>query len=209
MGTEPSTDELERELNAWLRSERGIEEPRRIVRMDERHIRVSKVAPGFALELYRLVERMPELFDPASVLAACAERAARADPDTTRSENWRDALHALLRRAGEREGIAAHRLAEVRTAIDSVYAVLDTVLWSCPRLRDRRGPAAGEVSAYREGVASLEPGRNLFRRYYGQFAERAVENHCPGAALARTMLEQAWRACTDTPAPEHEGDSDG
>jgi hypothetical protein len=44
-------------------------------------------------------------------------------------------------------------------------------------------------------------GRDLFTRHYGTFEGYAVENHCPGASYARTMLAQAWRACTGTHPP--------
>ena len=192
---------LEAALNQWLAAERGVLEPRRIVRVDDERILVSKVAPGFAVDLYRLVQLMPELFDEARVVEACERRARTADAQTPRSENWRAAMHEVLGAAGRRHALAAHRLAEVRTAIDSVFAVLDAVLWSRRTLAQPARAEPGEIAAYRDGAAELAPGGGRFRRYYGQFEGRAVENQCPGAALARTMLAHAWRACTGTAPP--------
>ena len=194
-------EELEAALNLWLASECGVAEPRRIVRADRERILVSKVAPGFTLDLYKLVQLMPELFDEVRAIEACELRARSADAHTPRSENWRAAMHEMLAEAGRHNAIEPHRLAEVRTAIDSVFAVLDAVLWSRRTLAQAARPEPGEIDAYRDGAARLAPGGELFRRYYGQFEGRAVENHCPGAALARSMLAHAWRACTGTPPP--------
>ncbi len=193
--------DLEGALNAWLATEVGVDEPRRVVRADAERILVSKVAPGFTPDLHRLLRSMPELFEEESVVAACARRARVADPETPRSESWRAAMHELLAAAGERQGIQAHRLAEVRTAIDSVFAVLDAVLWSRSALGDEYAPRPGEVEAYLEGVARLDSMQDLFRRYYGEFEGRSVENHCPGAPLAKAMLAHAWRACTGAAPP--------
>lgn len=196
------TTDLERDLNEWLRHDLGIEDrPRRVVRVDGQRVLVSKFEPGFAARLHELVERMPEVFDERAVLDAY-EREAAAAPQASRVATWHRALHRLVAAAGEREGIDEMRLAEVRTGIDSVYAVLQSVLWSDPLVGDEYEPGAGEVEAYRDGLSALEPSRDLFTRTYGVFDGRLVQNHCPGAHLARTMLAQAWRSCTGTPAPE-------
>ena len=192
---------LEQRLNRWLREELGIEEPRRVVRISSERILVSKVAPHFALDLFQLVELTPQLFEEANVIEVCAARARHADPATPRSENWRAALHELLSEIRTLRCIPDERLAEIRVGIDSVFAVLESVLWTHPGLTDRYVPNAGEIAAYRECVSRFDRDHDLFTRSYGQFEGRRVENHCPGAALARTLLAHAWRACTGTPAP--------
>ncbi|MEE9278950.1 MAG: hypothetical protein V3V67_02130 [Myxococcota bacterium] len=193
--------ELQEALNSWLREELGIEESRRVVRSNERRIVVSKVDAELAPDLFQLVELTPELFDPARVDAAHRERAVRVDPATPRAENWRAAMQELLQAAGRRHDIHDARPAEVRVGIDSVFAVLESVLWSHPSLGESWTPHEGENAAFRECLSRLDPARDLFRRYYGHFAGRSVENHCLGAALARELLEGAWRACTGTAAP--------
>ncbi len=192
---------LEQRLNRWLREELGIEEPRRVVRTSVERILVSKVAPNFALDLLQLVELAPKLFEEVRVIGACEARARRSDPATPLSENWRAALHELLSDIGSLRSVPDERLAEIRVGIDSVFAVLDSVLWTHPSLHDLYVPNAGEIAAYRECVSRFDRDHDLFTRTYGYFEGRRVENHCPGAALARTLLAQAWRACTGTPAP--------
>ncbi len=193
--------ELEEALNTWLREELGIEESRRVVRSNERRIVVSKVDAELVPDLLQLIELTPELFDSARVEAAYRQRAARADPATLRAENWRAAMQELLQAAGRRHGIHDVRLAEVRVGIDSVFAILESVLWTHPTLGESLTPHEGEIAAFRECLSRLDPARDLFMRYYGHFDGRPVENHCPGAALARNLLEGAWRACTGTPPP--------
>lgn len=195
-----ASTEFERSVLDWLRRERGIEEARRLVRVDEAEALVSKFEPGFAARLHALLRLTPDLFDEASVVAR-TERAMAATPDGTRLDAWHTAMHEALAEAGERHAVPDPRLAEVRTGVDSVRAVLDSVLWSGPRCGDAYTPRPGEVQAYREASLAMEDGRDVFTRYYGMFDGRAVRNHCPGAASARVLLAQAWRAVTGTPAP--------
>lgn len=196
-------DDREPALNAWLVETHGIDRPRRIVRTDGERILVSKFEPGFAARLHELLDLMPELFHEPAVVAAYAEHARAAPPDTPRTAAWRDAMHATLRAAGDRHAIPDLRQAEVRTGIDSVYAVLDSVLWTTPLTGDAGyEPAPGEIAAYRDGLDRLAPERDLFTRHYGVFDDRDVVNHCPGASFARVMLAHAWRACTGTVPPE-------
>ena len=193
---------LEPALNAWLVDAHGVDRPRRIVRADAERMLVSKFEPGFAARLHELLELMPELFDEAAVVAAYDEHARMAPPGTLRTAAWHAAMHARLRAAGDRHAIPDLRQAEVRTGIDSVYAVLDSVLWTAPRVGDGGySPAPGEIAAYRDGLDRLAPERDLFTRHYGLFEGRDVVNHCPGASFARAMLAHAWRACTGTAPP--------
>lgn len=197
---DPTSNDFERALLGWLRTERGIEELRRLVRVDEEEALVSKFEPGFAARLHELLRLVPDLFDEATVVAN-TERVMASMPAESRVTAWHTAMHQALAQAGKRHAIPDLRLAEVRTGVDSVRAVLEAVLWSEPLCGEAYAPQSGEVEAYREGFLELEDGRDIFTRYYGMFDGRAVRNHCPGAAYARVLLAQAWRACTGTPAP--------
>ena len=192
---------LQRPVARWLREQAGIEEPRRVVRADERHVLVSKFARGFAAELHALLELMPELFESRAVAEAYARAAAEASPEDARVERWHAAMHRLLREAGERHELSDAQQGEVRVGIDSVRAILITVLWSDPLIGDDYTPRTAEVAAYREALLDLDPAHDIFSRYYGSFEGRAVENHCPGASFARVMLAQGWEVCTGAPPP--------
>jgi hypothetical protein len=172
---------------AWLHDELGVEEYRRAVRVTDQEILVSKFEPGFAAGLHDLLDRLPELFDEATVVANYRKMATVLPADTPRVDAWHGAMHRALAQAGVRLEIDDMRLAEVRTGIDSVRAVMDAVLWTGPAVSD--------------GLALLADDRDIFTRYYGDFADRPVRNHCPGSAFARRMLAHAWLACTDTPPP--------
>jgi hypothetical protein len=187
-------------LLRWI-DDLGVEGTRRLVRRDDAGILVSKFEPGFAARLHELLDLMPELFEEPSVVAAYREAAASAEPSTKRVDAWHTAMHALLAAAGERHDVPDLRLAEVRTGIDSVRAILDTVIWSEPTVAQEYAPIPGERSAYLDGLAELADGRDLFTRYYGQFEGVPVRNHCPGASFARVMLAQGWTACSGEPPP--------
>lgn len=197
---EGGPDGFERTLLHWLRKERGVEEPRRLVRVDAEEALISKFEPGFAAGLHELLRLAPELFDEAAVVVN-TERAMASSPGESRTGAWHTAMHLALARAGGRHAVPDLRLAEVRAGIDSIRAILDVVLWSDPRCGEVYEPQPGEVDAYREAFVELHDGRDVFTRYYGMFDGRAVRNHCPGAAFARVLLAQAWRAVTGTPAP--------
>ncbi len=196
----PSTDEAG--LLRWIHDDVGVEEALRLVRHDAAGILVSKFDEGFAARLHELLDLMPELFEQSSVVAAYATVADTAAPSTKRVAAWQAGMHQLLSAAGQRHDVPDLRLAEVRTGIDSVRAVLDTVVWSEPAVGDAYAPARGERSAYLDGLAELADGRDLFTRYYGLFEGTPVRNHCPGAAFARLMLAHGWTACTGEPPPE-------
>ena len=134
-------------LLRWIRDEIGVEESRRLVRRDASGILVSKFAEGFAARLHELLDLMPELFEAPSVIAAHERAAAAAEPSAKRVDVWQMAMHALLRTAGERHDIPDLRLAEVRTGIDSVRAILDTVVWSEPSIGDDYSPALRPTAA--------------------------------------------------------------
>ena len=198
---------LEARLKRWLRDELQIEEDRRLVRVDATTILVSKFEPGFAPQLHALLDSLPELFDETHIQRAYAQAAAEADTTVEtgasilRVDAWALGMRALLATLGAERGIEDDRQALVRVGIDSVRAVLDAALWSAPRTGDGYEPRSGELIAYREATAGLDPNHDLFTRIYGSFEARSVVNHCPGAPFARTMLAQAWTACTGTPPP--------
>lgn len=183
----------------WINDDLGIEGMRRIVRDDGKEILVSKFEEGFAAGVHELIALMPELFEEPSVIAAYRQEAAKGG---TRLDAWHRAMHAMLRAASERQDISDLRQAEVRTGIDSVYAVLSTALWSDPQAGDDYTPGAGERIAYLDALDSLGDGRDLFTRVYGHYEGRLVVNHCPGASFARVMLAQGWTACTGEAPPE-------
>lgn len=193
-------DGFERALLHWLREGRGVEEPRRLVRVDAEEALISKFEPGFAAGLHELLRLAPDLFDEATVVAN-TERAMEDAPGESRTGAWHTAMQSALARAGLQHRVPDLRLAEVRAGIDSVRAILDVVLWSDPRCGETYAPQPSEVAAFREAFVELDDGRDVFTRYYGTFEGRAVRNHCPGAAFARVLLAQAWRAITGTPAP--------
>jgi hypothetical protein len=187
-------------LQRWINDDLGIEGGRRVVRDDGDEILVSKFEAGFAAGVHELIALMPELFEQASVSSAYQRAASEGG---ARLDAWHRGMHAMLREAGEREGISELRQAEVRTGIDSVYAVLGTALWSDPQVEDAGyAPGGGERAAYLDALAELGDGRDLFTRVYGRFEGRLVVNHCPGAAFARVMLAQGWTAITGEAPPE-------
>jgi hypothetical protein len=207
--TAPTTEAyaaFEARLRDWLVHDIGVAEWRRLARLDDESALVSKFPPGFAPQLHRLLEALPELLDEATVLAAYDEAAAAAAPGTTRVEAWDRALSALLARACMRLGIpeSADQRAFVRVGVDSVRALLESILWTGPTLGEAYTPAPGERAAYLD-VTRAFAGRDFFTRTYGLFEGRLVQNHCPGAAYARVMLAHAWRACTGTPPPSEAG----
>lgn len=198
---QPSTD-LELRLLAWLRDAMGLDEERRVARVDAGVVLVSKFEPGFAPQLHELLDELPELFDQDAVERAYRRCAAESAPAEPRVAVWGSALHSLLATLGAERGIDDGRQALVRVGIVSVQAVLDSVLWSRPAAGDDYAPLSGERAAYRDATQQLDPHRELFTRYYGTFEGRRVENHCPGAAFARVMLAHAWSVCTGTPPPD-------
>jgi hypothetical protein len=200
--TEATYAAFETRLRDWLEHDIGVTEWRRLARLDEDTALVSKFHAGFAPQLHALLEALPELVDEYAVLAAYAEAARAAPPGTPRVEVWDRAMRALLARACARLGIPenADQQSFVRVGVDSVRALLDSILWTAPTVEDAYAPAAGERAAYLD-VTRAFAGRDFFTRNYGRFEDHLVQNHCPGAAYARVMLAHAWRACTGTAPP--------
>ena len=185
----------------WLRNVAGVEEWRRVVRDDGEHILVSKFEEGFAPGLHELLALMPELFDLVAMTEAYEREAADA-AGISRMDAWLRAMHETLRAAGERHSVPDVRQAEVRTGIDSAYAILQTLLWSDPKIGEPFESRASERSAYLDATGpATDNEHDIFTRVYGWYEGRQVVNHCPGAPFARIMLEQGWRICSGEDLP--------
>jgi hypothetical protein len=202
---EPDFSELEPRLQEWL-LDSGVVDGRRLVRVDDATILISKFEPGFAAGVHAVLDLLPELFDQELIIAAyddVAATAAAAGKAPLRVDVWNDATHGMLATlSGERE-VDDNRQALVRVGLVSVRALLDTLLWSGPTISDGGyTPQAGEVTAYLEATDRLDTDHDLFTRHYGTFEERQVVNYCPGAPFARRMINQAWITCTGTQPPE-------
>jgi predicted GIY-YIG superfamily endonuclease len=201
------------ELQAWLRDELGLDEYGRVVRENETTVVVSKFEAGFSQELFATVDRLPELFDDAVVAAeygSIAERYVATGEDPLRTRVWREASEAVLNRAADARGIDARQRLFVLPGIESVQAILDTILWTGPTVLQAFEPSAGERQALEEfqALASHDPaeaGRDVFTRFYGVLDGRRVENYCPGAPYGRRLVAQAWRICTAARAPAEAG----
>jgi hypothetical protein len=191
----------------------GLDEYRRVVRESETTVVISKFEAGFSQELFATVDRLPELFDEAVVAAeygSISERYVAAGEDPPRTRVWREASEAVLNRAADALGIDARQRMFVLPGIESVQAILDTILWSGPTLLQPFEPSAGERQAFEEfeALASHDPagaGRDVFTRFYGVLDGRRVENYCPGAPYGRRLVAQAWRICTAARVPAEAG----
>jgi len=184
----------ERRFGDWLH-EHGIEGRRRVVRATAEGILVSKFEPGFAAHLHDVLDRVAQLLDAAAV-AAHYRALAGADAGSARVATWHQAAVALLARATETGIVSKDEAAEVEAGVDSVAALLDSVLWSGPACGADWMPSAAEQTAFAEALERMDDANSLFTRHYGDFEGAPVENHCPGARVARRLLEQAWTICT-------------
>jgi len=191
---------FEAELLAWLRDDVGFLEFRRVARITADEVQLSKFEPGFLKYLFEVMTYFPDLFDDDAVCEAYSREATTAAPDALRVATWAAASHRLLREAGERHGIPDAPLHEIRVGIDSVQAILESVLLSRPRVGDEYVPGARDIARYREMLASLRDDQ-VFERYYGTFRGRAVRDYCPAVTYAYQMIAGAWRASTGTPPP--------
>jgi hypothetical protein len=193
-------DAFEERIQAWLAEMPGVTGHRRVVRHDASRVLLSKFEPGFAPRLFEALDRVPELLSEAAVLSAYEHLACERGSEP-RVTLWHEAVVGLLDAARERARLDAKQLAEIRAGLDSVAAVMDSVLWSTPLAGSGYEVAPGEIEAYRDVVADAESDGGMFTRFYGMFEGAAVMNHCPAAQIARVLLAQAWLVCTGTAAP--------
>ncbi len=190
-------DEHPEELNAWLR-EAGIEGPRRIVRTSESVVLVSKFGPGFAQQLLARLETLPQLFDARWTRTAYANLASLM-PAETRVKTWHRAVLGLLADCATQQQLDTVQIAEVEAGIDSVAALLDSVLFTGPLAGSTEPVSEAERLAYGEALERLDRESGLFTRHCGVFEGRQVVNHCPGSRFARELFQQGWAICSDSP----------
>jgi hypothetical protein len=190
-------------LNRWLRQEVGAEEPRRVVSRTDARVFVSKFAVGFAEHLRETLDHRADLFDVDAVSIAYARQATRS-PDMPRVEVWRLAMGGMLADGHRPHRLSPAQRAEVQAGIDSVAAVLASVLWSEPIVGGAYQPQPGERGAYCDALTRLGNTDGPFTRRYGVFDGAQVVNHCPGAPYARVLLALGWRVCTGTEPPTPE-----
>lgn len=181
-------------LNAWL-AEAGIDGERRTVRQSDQSMLVSKFPPGFAQALVGRVEGLVELFDD-DVVRVAYQGLVRANPGATRAATWHGASLHVLRELAERVGLDSRAVAEVEAGIDSVAALLDTVLFMAEPASSDVAVTVPEARAYEEALAKLHADAPLFTRQYGVLDGKTVVNHCPGSRFARLLFEQGWRICS-------------
>ena len=187
-------DPEEQRLNAWL-AELGIEGHRRIVRRTPSTTLVSKFEPGFAQALIARLENFPGLFDLADVRAYYA-RLAESAPNETRAATWHRASLELLAEHAGKHSLEPRDVAEVEAGIDSVAALLDSVLFTGPIAGSDAAISEAEAAAYAEVLERMDAESSLFTRNYGYFDDTLVVNHCPGSRFARQLFEQAWTICS-------------
>jgi hypothetical protein len=187
-------------LNRWLQQDVGAEEPRRVVSRSDDRVLVSKFAAGFAEQLRESLDRRSDIFDRDAVSEAYARQTALL-PGMSRVEAWRLALSGMLADIDGPRPLSAVQQAEVQAGVDSVAAVLASILWSAPAAGDPFQPQPGEREAYRDALTHLSSAAGPFTRRYGVFDGAQVVNHCPGAPYARGLLALGWCVCTGTEPP--------
>lgn len=190
----PSVTDLRKGLSGWLAAQ-GVEGERRVVRTSASSILVSKFEEGFAARLHDAIDRIPELFDEDII----SQNYWFAAPGTPRVEAWRLAVAAVLAELGPARRLDRDQLAEIQAGVDSVAALLDSVLWTVPTISAPWSPSEAERIAYREARTRMDDESSIFTRYYGDFEGHRVENHCPGAQVARRLFAQAWTLVTAPP----------
>ena len=193
--------ELQERMQVWFRETLEIEEDRRIARLDDESILASKLPPGAAGLVHEVVDKLPEIVNSAAVQAAYESRAAELPPDAPRVQAWHQGLTLLLRATALERGIPDVERDLIQPGIDSVGGVMDTVLWTQPSVGAEYEPINAERSAFLDATERIDGGRDVFTRVFGVFENRHVLNVCPGASFARTMLDQAWQACTGSEPP--------
>lgn len=182
----------EEALRAWL-EEMGVSGARRVVAADEHRIMLSKTPPGFAHRLLETIDALSGALDDDTVGRAYAGLGL---PGRLRVEVWEDAVMACVAAATAEARLPEGLITEIRLGVESVGALLRSVMWSDPRVGDgRSGPLPGEVAAFADCWATLTGDGQRFTRVYGVFDGRQVVNHCPGNRVARALFAQGWRLC--------------
>ncbi|GIW12877.1 MAG: hypothetical protein KatS3mg062_0316 [Tepidiforma sp.] len=185
------------DLQRWLDERLGPGHGRRpaVIRPDR--IVLSKVEPGLPERVLDAVERVPVLFDGPALRAVAPSEFAPVDA-------WVMAVRAITDSEVRAGHLTPAEASEVMAGVESVGALLAACCWSYDGAPGWR-PEPAEQAALDEVEQRLAHGTgNLFTRHYGVFNGRAVENHCPGASIARrlfTAARQFLEADTDARAP--------
>ncbi len=170
-------------FEAWLDDLLGMGHGRRVAALGADRILLTKVDPGLPARVLDAVDRLPALSD-AAVLRALMPA------DLPPIPAWQWAVSAVLADAGRAGLIGPAVEAEVCAGVESLAALLDACCWTADGPDWR--PTEAEKAALREAGDRLAQGSGgLFTRHYGIFGGRRVENHCPGAGVARRMF---WAA---------------
>jgi hypothetical protein len=189
-------DGFEQRLQQWMEGLPGVTERRRVVRRDGARVLVSKFEEGFAAHLHDVLDRLPELFDVAFTAEAYA-KAAREHPEAPRALVWRVSIGRTLRALAEERGLTQDDVTNVGGGLDSVAALLDSVLWTSPLAGDAGyAPAPGECEAYGDAAGRMDTDAPIFMRVYGEFEGAQVVNYCPAPLFGRRLFNQAWSICT-------------
>lgn len=179
-------------LEAWL-AQMGVSGARRVVAADEHRIVVSKTPPGFARRLLEAIDALSAALDDEKVARAYADVAL---PGRPRVEAWEDAVMACVAAATAEAGLPEGVVMEIRLGVESVGALLRSVMWTDPRVGDgRSAPSPAEEAAFADCWATLTGDGPRFTRVYGVFDGRQVVSHCPGNRVARALFAQGWRLC--------------
>ncbi len=138
----------------WLRDEAGILEQRRIARVGGGGILVSKFEEGFAARVHAAIAGLPELFRD-TVVGEQYRNAARDLPGETRVACWHEGVRRLLAGAVEAGRLTGEERAEVLAGIDSVAALLDSILWTSPLAAARATSSADWAEVMASGFSHI------------------------------------------------------
>ena len=181
----------------WLRLEAEINDWRRIVRVDDTTILISKFEEDFARNLHQSISQIPELLK-LPIIKMQYTNSAMKNNNIERTKNWYHAVSYIIDSSLNKTNIDNNRVIEIQAGIDSIYSILETILWTSPKTMDTYKPHEGEITAYEDLLKSMENSHDIFTKYYGNYENRKVVNHCPGAIIAKTLITHAWEVCTKT-----------
>ena len=179
----------------WLKVHAEINEWRRIVRVEEETILVSKFKEDFAHTLHKSISQIPEFLE-LNIIKMQYQNSAIVNKNIHRTKNWYQAINTVVNSHQSKIILNKSRIAEIQAGIDSVYSILETILWTNPKIMDTYQPHEGEIIAYEDMLESMGKNTGIFTKYYGNYEGHKVVNYCPGATIAKTMLMQAWEVCT-------------
>lgn len=173
-------------IASWLDDLLGPGHGRRVASLGKDRILLTKVEPGLPGRVLDAVDLLPALFDAQALRAGMP---ANLSPVVA----WLRSVAILLEDAVGCGQVGRDVAAEVMAGVESLGALLESCCWTAEGPSWR--PTAGEMAALADAAERLAHGRDgLFSRYYGDFGGRRVENHCPGAGVARRLFFAAVAA---------------